>query len=380
MLRWKPIAVLGLALAVVGCSSTGKKELPPAELKDIKAEVRLDEVWSRSVGDGQGKEYNRLVPAVDGQTIFAADADGRVMAMNRETGQVLWKKDLDLPVSGGVGVGSGLVLVGTLRGQVIALDSASGDEKWRAQASSEVLSAPVVNNDVVVVQSQDDKLQAFELGSGTRRWIYEDTQPVLSLRGTGAPLVTNQVVMAGFASGKVVALDVQRGLPLWEQQIAVPKGRSELERIVDVDGGLSLSGDTLYVVSYNGRVAALNPANGQILWQRDASSYDGVAEGFGNVYLSLDNGTVEAVEESSTSSLWTNADLARRQLTGPVVWSSNLVVGDYAGYIHLLSQVDGRFVGRTKVDGDGVRVRPLVVGDMLYVYGNGGKLVAYRLR
>ena len=208
MLRWKHVALLALTLMAVGCSSNSKKELPPAELTDFKEEVRLEKQWSRSVGDGQGDLYNLLEPAVDGQTIYAASAEGRVMAMQRETGEVLWKKDLDLPISGAVGVGNGMVLLGTLRGDVIALDSGSGEQKWRAKVSSEVLAAPATNGDVVVVQTQDDKLIGFDAATGNQRWIYEGTVPVLTLRGTGAPLIAGRLALAGLASGKVVAVDV----------------------------------------------------------------------------------------------------------------------------------------------------------------------------
>ncbi|HCP57351.1 MAG TPA: outer membrane protein assembly factor BamB, partial [Pseudomonas sp.] len=152
------------------------------------------------------------------------------------------------------------------------------------------------------------------------------------------------------------------------------------ERVVDIDGGLLLSGGKLYVVSYQGRVAALDVDSGRVLWQREASSSVGVAEGLGSVYVSQANGTVEAIDERSTSALWSNDQLARRQLSAPEVFSSYVAFGDFEGYLHLVSQVDGRFVARERIDSDGLRARPLVVGDWLYAYGNGGKLVALTIK
>jgi outer membrane protein assembly factor BamB len=293
---------------------------------------------------------------------------------------VKWKKDLKLPISGAVGVGSGLVMFGTIAGQVVALDSSTGEEKWHAQVSSEVLAPPATNGDVVVVQTQDDKVFGLDAATGTQRWMYDSTPAVLTLRGTGAPLVTNHLAIAGLSSGKVVALDTQNGVPAWETPVAVPQGRSELERVVDIDGGLLLNGSTLYVSSYQGRMAGLDLESGRILWQRDASSYSGVAQGFGNVYVALANGTVEGVDERSTTALWSNDKLARRQLSAPEVFSSYVAVGDMEGYLHLLSQVDGRFVGRLRIDKHGLRARPLVVGDMIYVFGNSGTLEALTIK
>ena len=380
MIRWKHAALLALVILAAGCSSNSKKELPPAELTGFNEEVVLQKQWSRSIGDGQGKTYNMLVPAVDGNTLYAADVTGVVMALDRMTGDVQWKKDLELPVSGAVGVGYGMVMLGTLQGEVVALDASTGEEKWRSRVTSEVLAPPATNGDIVVVQTQDDRVIGLEASTGEQRWVYDSTPGVLTLRGTGAPLVTNRLAVAGLSTGKVVALDTQNGVPVWEQRVAIPQGRSELERIVDIDGGLLLSGGTLYVTSYQGRLAALELDSGRVLWQRDASSSAGVAQGYGSVYVSLASGTVEGVDERSTTALWSNDALARRQLSAPEVISSYVAVGDMEGYLHLLSQVDGRFVGRTRIDSDGLRARPLVVGEMIYVFGNSGKLEALTIR
>lgn len=304
VIGWKHAAVLAVALLAVGCSSNSKKELPPAELTKFTEEVVLKKQWSRSIGDGQGESFNMLVPAIENDRIYAADVTGVVMALDRMNGDVIWKKDLDLPVSGAVGVGYGLVMLGTLKGEVIAMDASTGEEKWRARVTSEVLAPPATNGDVVVVQTQDDRVIGLDASTGDRRWIYESTPAVLTLRGTGAPIVTNRLAVAGLSTGKVVALDTQNGVPVWEQRVAVPQGRSELDRVVDIDGGLLLSGGVLYVASYQGRVAGLELESGRVLWQRDASSYAGVAQGFGNVYVSLASGTVEGIDERSSSALW----------------------------------------------------------------------------
>jgi outer membrane protein assembly factor BamB len=380
VMRWKNVALLAVAVLAVGCSSNSKKELPPADLPKFEEEVSLQKEWSRSIGDGQGKSFNMLVPAIDGEQIYAADVEGLVVAMNRMTGKVIWKSDLELPVSGAVGAGYGLVVVGTLKGEVIALDTASGEEKWRARVTSEVLAAPALNGDIVLVQTQDDRLIALDMNTGEQRWIFENTPAVLTLRGTGSPVLTNRLAIAGLSSGKVIALDAQRGIPVWEQRVAIPQGRSELERVVDIDGGLLLSGGTLYAVSYQGRVVAMDLESGRILWQREASSSVGVAQGYGSVYVNQANGTVEGIDERSASALWSNDSLARRQLSAPEVFSSYVAFGDLEGYLHLVSQVDGRFVGRTRIDSEGLRARPLVAGGWLYAFGNGGNLVALTIK
>lgn len=368
------------ALVLAGCGSSSKKELPPAPLEKFTAEVSLERSWKRNIGVGQGKLYNTLTPALDGLALYAADARGRVVAMDRDTGSVSWQVRLKEPLSGAVGAGGGRVMVGTLDGQVITLDENDGSELWRAQVSSEVLAPPQTNGDVVVVQTQDDKLVALDISSGDQRWIYEASLPVLTVRGTSTPVVSLRQVYAGLASGRVVSLAADSGIPLWEERIAQPQGRSELERMVDIDGDLLLSGQNLYVASFQGNLAALDAESGNMRWQRPVSSYVGPAAGFGSVYVSHANGVVEAVDQNRGNSLWRNESLMRRQLTAPVAFSSYVAVADFEGYVHLLAQTDGRLVGRIRVDRKGVRVAPIALGDTLYVFGNSGDLAALKLK
>lgn len=379
--RITSIVCLAFALALTGCSGkSSKKELSPLPLEKITQEVALHKEWSTSVGVGQGKLWNMLTPVVDGGQLFAADAKGLVVALDRITGKANWQRKLKTDISGAVGAGSGLVLLGTLSGEVIALDATTGADVWRAQISSEVLAPPATNGQMVIVQTQDDRVIALDAYTGVQRWVHESTPALLTLRGSSTPLVTEYVVYVGLSTGKVLALELEQGLPVWEQRIAMPSGRTELERMVDIGGGFLRKEGVLYVSAYQGQVAGLDEQTGRILWQREASSYAGVTQGYGNAYVSLSSGGVESIDERSSTVLWSNEQLLRRQLTGPAVMSSYVAVGDIEGYLHLLSQVDGRFVARTRIDSKGVRVQPIVEGGWLYVYGNSGKLVALTIQ
>lgn len=372
------LLIVCLALTA-GCSSK-RKEPKPMKLERITTEVSLKTQWSTTIGKGQGKLWNNLRPVVDGDMIYVANVTGSVVALERFTGKRQWKTNLKMTLSGAVGVGGGKIVVGSLAGDVVVLDQDSGKQLWRTNIEREVLAAPAVDEQLVVVQTQDDRLLALDADSGEQLWEYAGSPALLTLRGSSAPVLDRGLVFAGLSSGKVVALELEHGLPIWEQRVAMPVGRTELERLVDIDGELLIKNDVLYVSAFQGRVAGLALDSGRILWQRDANSYKGLAQGFGNAYVSLTGGEVESIDERSSTSMWVNQKLLRRQLSGPALLSSNVVVGDYKGYLHLLSQVDGRFVGRKRLDKKGIRVAPLVVGNWMYVYGNGGKLVALTIK
>jgi outer membrane protein assembly factor BamB len=398
-------ALVGSALLASGCSWfswlpwVDKKDDPdaPAELTSYKAEVKIDKIWGGSVGRGLGKQFVRLPPGVLADRVFAADAYGYVEARERFKGKKLWsarigkddkgffsslnpldRRDTSF-VTGGVGAGEGLVVMGTTHAEVIALSAADGSEKWRVAVSSEVLSAAATGDGLVFVQTSDGRLVALEAKDGSRRWTFDTPVPVLTLRGTGAPATSPGLVVAGFANGKVTAFRTETGEPIWDQRVMLPQGRSELERIVDVDGSPLITQNAVYAASFQGRLTALRPTDGTALWERDASTYVDLAEGYGNVYVVDDKGVIAAIDQRTSSVAWEQHALFRRDLTAAATVGNYLVVGDAEGFLHVLAQSDGRLVGRRKIDGDGIRSRPIVADDIVYCMGNGGSFAALRI-
>jgi outer membrane protein assembly factor BamB len=270
-------------------------------------------------------------------------------------------------------------VVGSSDADLIALDAETGEQRWRTSVSSEVLSVPQIYRGIVVVQTVDGNLAGLDAASGERLWIQGRTVPVLTLRGTSTALVEGGAVIAGFANGKMTALDIGSGAPVWEAVVAVPSGRSELQRMVDVDANPVVRDGVLYVASFQGQMAAVGLQNGRVLWNRDMSAYAGIAVDSGQVYVSDENSEVWALDRDSGASLWKQGALRRRALTGPTVAGGYVAVGDFAGYVHLLSRLDGSIAGREKVDGKGILASPVALGDRLLVLGAGGKLVLYRL-
>ncbi len=353
----------------------------PDKLVDFKEEVSFHKNWSVGVGDGQGDRFNRLKPALVGGVIYAAGNDGDVVAVNTKDGRKQWSVDLDVEISGGVGAAAGLVLVGTEDAVIYALDAATGKTRWKSSVSSEVLSAPGTDGKVVVVQSIDGRITGLDATNGKQLWTYEGQVPALSLRGTSSPLIVGNTVFSAQAGGSVISLALDNGTLRWEERVTLPKGKSDLDRLVDIDGDLVIGDNNMLLVpSYQGYFSVIDAATGQTRWRVKASSYVGATFGFGNAYVVSDDDTVIAYKVGTEAPQWTNDKMTLRRLSPPLGFSNYVAVGDYEGYVHLLAQSDGRFVARIKVDGDGVRSHLLAEGNTLYVFGNGGDLVSYTVK
>jgi outer membrane protein assembly factor BamB len=379
-MKYATLAV-SLALVLSACGGSKVVREPPAPLPDFTPQVQVQELWSAGVGGVSGKLPVRLMPHLDGNMIYATDMRGRVSALTADSGRRLWETNLNLTVTGATGVGEGLVVVGGQKGQVIALNREDGKQAWSATVSSSVMSPPVAHAGVVVVQTVDGKLTGLAVADGKRLWVYERSEPALSLIGTAAPIVVDDFVLSGFASGKIVALNIKDGRALWEFTVSQPRGRNEVERMVDVDAPLLIVRDTLYAASYQGKIVAVNMrASGRLLWTRDASTFSGMDAGRGNIYLSDEKGHVLALDQATGASVWKQDKLRGRSLSAPAYINGYVVVGDYQGYLHWLSAEDGRFVARYRVGSDAVTARAIPGAQVLYVLNQGGSLAALQPR
>lgn len=374
--QWLRMALGATALALLaGCANKGEPAYTPKELRSFDETSSLDSVWRRNVGDGLGRARYPIAPSREGDTVFAADATGLVMALNANNGEREWQTELDTPVSSALNAVAGNVYLGTRNGEVIALDQRDGSINWRARVSSEVLAAPQANQQLLLVQSIDGQVTALDRASGQERWVYTSSQPSLTLRGTGTPMVIDPVTFVGMANGRLATLDNRNGQPLWDMQIATPQGRSDVERLVDLSGQPVLSPDgRLFVTSYNGRVVALEATQGGVLWESNLSSRHTPILVGNFLFVVTDNSQVVALDANTGQEIWRNNNLEDRWLTAPAFADGRLVLGDFEGYVHLIDAREGDIVGRTRVHRSGISVRPVTEGNIIHVQANNGRL------
>ncbi len=323
---------------------------PAAELEDFKATYVAKIDWSAKAGNTEKYDYT---PAKDSDAVYVANTKGEVTKLDAASGRELWRMSVGEPISGGVGVGGGIVMVGSNKGYVHAVDTA-GKFLWKAKVSSEILSAPRYFDGMVIARSGDNRIYGLDATDGSRKWVYERITPALSLRSSVGFVVDAGAVYAGFAGGKLVAIRADTGKIIWEATIAQPKGVTEIERIADITSLPFIDGNMIYAVAYQGKIASVDRATGKVLWNRDISSYSGLSAEDAKVFVSHTLGSVYSLDYSSGKTFWRQGALSNRRLTAPLPMGSLIAVGDLEGYIHFLSRDDGNFSARIKVDGNPV--------------------------
>jgi outer membrane protein assembly factor BamB len=377
------LPVLLITVFLNGCSTVGDflgdepYESPAAELTEFEIEFTPTVIWKTNVGEGAKNNYSDLNVVVDNDSIFTVDYEGQVTRLSTTSGSKAWQKELDIPVFSGVGSNNSLIFVGSQEGQVFALNKADGSVVWQKSVSSEVLAAPQATPSVVVIRTSDGRLSGLSTENGAQLWTYQRAVPLLSLRGAGVPVITGDKVIAGYASGKLVALSIEDGKVVWEKNVTIPRGRTELERISDVDAAPVIKDGLVYAVSFQGKVAALSVNTGDVFWSRDMSSKAGLDVAVGDsVYITDESSYVWAVQDGTGDALWRQTRLLRRNVSAPKVVGDTVLVGDFEGYLHWISRTDGRFVSRLKISDGAVVSQPILHNDVIYVITNDGTLAA----
>jgi outer membrane protein assembly factor BamB len=368
--------LIAAAAVLAACGSKGPVR-EPAELERIEnAAIDPDVLWDRSPGGGDGEQESRLRLAVESDMIVTADAAGDVYALDPKNGREIWHVDTEARVISGPTVHGDVVLLGTLDAEVIALKRADGALAWKTAVSSEVLAPPVGDGGVVIVRCGDGKVFGLSAGTGVQRWSFDRNVPALTLRGLSSPLIHEGVAIIGLDNGRAAALRTETGEVLWEEVVSAPEGRSELERIVDVDADLIEAGGGVFALSFGGDLAAIGLQEGRVAWRRPVKSYTGATLMGTKILVTDEAGLVWSLDAETGAAVWKSEALKYRKLSAPVVAGDFIVVADFEGYLHWLSPEDGRIVGRVRAVSDAVAAAPVVRDNVLYVLDRGGEVAA----
>jgi outer membrane protein assembly factor BamB len=373
------IWLVALLLALAACSSKDKEVDKPAKLTPLNATLRVDRVWSESVvaDKKQAKLRLGLGLSSDGQHVYAASHNGNVAAIDVANGHVAWRTRTKAPLSGGTAVGEGLMLVGTSDGQLLALDAATGAVRWRVRITGEVLAPAVISPRLIALRSVEGRVHALSPADGHELWTYDQQVPRLSLRGTSRPVIAGDLLLCGFDNGRIAAVSTTDGAMVWEQTVTPPHGRTELERLDDIDSPVIVSGQDVYTVGFQGRVAMLALDTGQVWWSHEASSYRGMALDGDVLYMVTADGQVIAMRGRTGTEIWRQKTLLNRGLSAPALTDDSIVVGDYQGYVHWLDRATGELQARTQDGKTRISTAPIVVGDKVVVINDRGQMRAY---
>ncbi|KXI27531.1 outer membrane protein assembly factor BamB [Paraglaciecola hydrolytica] len=397
--------VLGCSVLLSGCSTVSDwfsddDEVAIRRLEPIEVQFTPTQIWSTELGNGVSKFYSRLEPALAYGNVYAANRQGLVAAYEQKTGKKVWERNFAVyldqgltsglkklwsngepaKISGGLSVAYETLFFGTENGEVIALNAKNGEVKWQTTVKGEVIAAPAIDEGVVVLNTGSGLVFALDANTGEQLWVYESEVPPLSLRGVSAPAAVSGGAIIGTANGKLVVNILGTGQTAWEQVISSASGVTELERIVDIDSQPLVAAGIIYVITYDGSLAAVELRSGRIIWKRDYKSYRRLTAAGNNLYVVDANSNVYALDSRNGVELWSQGKLKKRLLTSAVPVGEYLVAGDKWGFLHWFNQSDGKLVARLAVGDDdedeSIYSSPVVDGKIIYTQTRDGKLVA----
>ena len=375
-----------VASMLVACGDDDNSE-PPAELIDFEQSATITPLWSAKVGGTIKQQFLFIEPLLLSDKIVTAARDGHISVVDLKNGSIIDEIELDTILSGGVGGDANAWLVATRSGELVAINGSTHKVSWKVKVPSEILARPVIRGDAAFIRTVDGQVVSLELATGKIIWAYQQINPALTLRGSSSPVIARDSIYVGLANGRLVALSPTDGSVIWDVALAVPKGHSEIQRLVDIDGHAELFGHILHVSSFQGRIAAIDVQKGQFLWARDFSTYSGVTLDSKVLYSADDRSHIWALDRYSGATLWKQEKLQARNVTRPMLVGDYVVVGDFDGYLHVMSRFDGHFVARIAVGGhdednvgeNGILVTPVIDHDHILVSTRNGMLHAYAI-
>ena len=385
MTSFQKTLVLFSIFVLSSCSSLGwlkfwgddDEEEGPAELYSILEKRDLVRQWS--ISNGNDFVSGRLIPAVYDGNVYHISSSGNLLSIDLESGKKLWSKNTEDIISSGLDVNFKTISYGTLDGQLVTLDQRNGQEIWRSPTSSESLSPPVHSGSHIVIQTIDGRITGFNAKTGEQDWFYQTVIPTLTLRGTSWPFIDQGFVFTGFANGKIAMIYPDSGAVRLELPVTLNEGKSELERIVDVDGRSIIVNGILVAASYQGNISAINLRDGRPAWQEELSTFKDLASN-GNRIVAVDSKDIVKAFGTATGALiWEQEDLKLRNLTSPASISNLIVVGDLEGYVRLLNAQNGNFEGREKISGDPI-TEIVSKGNYLLIVDSSGRVQKFTVR
>jgi len=373
------LVFLGL---LVSCGGDKDNTEPPAELTAIEYNIPLQLNWSLDTRAAKNRASYRLRPLLIGDRVYSIDTGGTVVCVDLVTGRRLWKFDTELTPIAGLGGNDQILIATSADGDIVAYQESDDElvKLWGIRVESEIRAIPVVDNDQVFVRSVDGKLRSLAVADGAEQWVVSRRVPALSLTGNSEPLVAGPLVFAGFDDGKVIAYERVSGQTRWESTITAPSGRTEIERLVDVDGRFVLSNGVIYVASFQGRLAALQAVSGDLLWSREFSSYQPIAFDDDALYLSADDDHLWSIDRRTGTAFWKQDVLHARKITAPAVIGDNLVVADLDGYLHWFSKSEGTLLSRIRTSYTRNYVQPITWQDSVITLDKLGLLASVSIR
>ncbi len=377
---FKQLLLLSLLCSVIAsCDFDKDNTPPPAKLADFKPTVAIHPLWSVDVGSaGAGQHLNFALSQHSLRaTIFTASQSGMITAVSAVTGQKQWEADTHLSVTAGVALNDHQVIVVGDAGIVMALNSANGKILWKSSVGSDITATPAANDNTIIIKTIDGNLVSLAADNGHLLWRHTETEPSLILHAASAPQISGGSVVVGFSNGTLLRADLANGRLNWTRDIATPKGTMSVQHMVDIAADPIITDGHIYVATYQGKIAALRAETGDTEWMQDFSSHSGIAVDAGTVYGTDTNGHVVAFNRQTGELKWRQTALADRDLSGPALLKSNVVVGDAEGYIHILNKQDGHVIGRAQLNDSPILATPISNGSVFYVLTQGGQLEGF---
>lgn len=325
-----------------------EKDTSIPDLPDIKNKTSLKLLWSKSYSGEIDPSLNKVKLPVLYDKIFLFNSENEVFIVNKDNGEVTKKIQIELDILSDILPTASSIIFSTQQDTISSYDF-NGKLLWQRIINGEILSLSQVYNDMFFARTVDGKLFSIDFITGEILWQSSIPFSSLSIRGIGDPVVFDDRLYMGLDNGRIMALNPFDGNVIWSVQIVNIIGQTDIDRLSDIDSALKYLNGIIYLTSYNGVVAAIDSYDGRVIWRiKDSSVYSPEIIEDQIIYVN-DQGHLISLNLYDGTTLWTQNILFNRLNSKPLILNDEIYVHDLQNYVHIFNLQSGELQGRIKL-------------------------------
>lgn len=351
----KLFGIFSIFIFITSCSSLSSlrfwenNEIDPDEprpLLSVSSSKNISSNWN--VKFNGNNSLGNFLPSFSAGSIYFADAEGNIKSIDIDTGKTNWTKQFN-ELASGTASGFGALVVADVDGNVILLNQEDGSKIWEVNVKGEVLAPTVIDAKLIIVKTGSGELLALDKLNGDVVWSYRSKLPALTIRGSSSPVVDGGQVYVSFDNGRLVVFDIETGFPLWDGAISYVKGSSELENLIDSDANPVVDAGYVYTTNYQGNLNIFDIAQKRSVWESEVSSFFSPVLLKGMMIVVESDSSIKSIFTKTLEDSWNSDEYLNRELSNPISFNGNIIVGDFEGYVHVIDPLNGKTLGRKKI-------------------------------
>jgi outer membrane protein assembly factor BamB len=331
-----------------------------------------------------------FAPIITSDKLFLLDGSGVLEAYELKSKKRIWKKRIfprnllhsyQMPK---ISFFEGKIFAIAGVNKIAAIDQETGNFIWAKNLATIPVSTPIADGGSLYFTTNDNKLYSLKIATGNLQWVHSGVGRPTGIFGAANPVIYKDIIIASYSSGEIYALNKRTGESLWLEDLNLNRATNSDFYLNDIDATPIIKNDVIYSIGNGGLMKAINVKNGSVLWHKEIAGIVDFWLAGDFLYLINNDNKIMAVYKKTGGIKWIsqlpNLKKEKKPQTkiiysGIVMAGNKLLVSSANGEILILSPFDGK-IEKTFNVGAKIYHSPIVVNKKLYLHAIGKYVIS----